>query len=148
MLRYSIELQVNETDTKYWAKMWCSEKMQRKTGKAVWSLSKPIERTPLFMPQAISQSLADSFQIDDNTQHTALANLATIQEALPATLPPSKKDQTHAVERHAATTSSMSGAGPQSRLGMQDDQTPNNTPPRAMSSSTPSTLERFQPVSF
>ncbi|KAE8452472.1 hypothetical protein EG329_000374 [Mollisiaceae sp. DMI_Dod_QoI] len=64
VLRYSIQMQIRETGTKYWAKMWSSEEMKRKTGESVWSLSQPVDRKPLFTPQAISQSLANSFDLD------------------------------------------------------------------------------------
>ncbi|KUJ15479.1 uncharacterized protein LY89DRAFT_783615 [Mollisia scopiformis] len=71
VLRYSLQLQVKETGTKYWAKMWSSDAMKRKTGESVWSLSQPVERQPLFTPQAISQSLADSFKFDDSQTLTS-----------------------------------------------------------------------------
>ncbi|KAF8862905.1 hypothetical protein BDZ45DRAFT_670808 [Acephala macrosclerotiorum] len=83
VLRYSIQMKVKETWTKYWAKIWSSEKRKKRTGSDLWILSMPVEREPLFTPQAISQSLKDSFDLDsaDDTQSsspgvTALSNAA------------------------------------------------------------------------
>lgn len=71
ILRYSVLLQANSIGTKYWAKCWASEAMKRKTGgKTVWSLSQPVDRKALFETQAISQSLADSFGLEETYPDT------------------------------------------------------------------------------
>lgn len=85
ILKYSIQLQAKETGTKYWAKMWSSDKMKRKIGTSVWSLSKPAERKALFTAQAISQSLADSFELEDNPNKAHDTSVSTPEVASAST---------------------------------------------------------------
>jgi hypothetical protein len=108
ILKYSIQLQMKETGTKYWAKMWSSEKMKSKTGMSVWSLSEPAERKALFTAQAISQSLAESFELDDNNSKAHDASKTTPQVT-------------------SALTSASTNAGPRS------DKSGSSQPGRALS---------------
>ncbi|KAL2068743.1 hypothetical protein VTL71DRAFT_15081 [Oculimacula yallundae] len=68
VLRYSLDLLVNEVSTSIWVKVFSSKKIKKKTHRNVAFLSEPILREPLFTPQAISQSLADSFELDTGSK--------------------------------------------------------------------------------
>lgn len=61
ILRYSIEMTVTETSTTSRAKVWSSEKLKRKTKRAVAFFSDPVSQKPIFAPQYVSSSMAQSF---------------------------------------------------------------------------------------
>ncbi|CZS89770.1 uncharacterized protein RAG0_01038 [Rhynchosporium agropyri] len=64
IIRYSLELLVNEVGTSIWQKVFSSKKIKKTTRRNVAFVSRPILREPLYTHQAISQSLADSFELD------------------------------------------------------------------------------------
>lgn len=64
ILRYSIEMKVTETSTTSRAKVWSSDKLRRRTKRAVAFFSNPVSQEPIFGRQYVSSSMAQSFDFE------------------------------------------------------------------------------------
>ena len=69
-------MKFTELETKYWVKVWASEKIKARTGNPVAFLSYPKTCEASFTPQEISRSLAESFKLEDDKvqEHTQQDN--------------------------------------------------------------------------